>query len=66
MALTCLLYRADGDTCRTGHNKMTIFNVWSYLIQYKRDDVGLHGQEDNIGLAHCLFVACCEIDTQFL
>lgn len=64
--MTCLLYRADGDSCSTGHNKVTIFDVWSNLIQYKRDDVGLHSQEENITFAYCLFVASGEIDTQFL
>lgn len=64
--MTCLLYRADGDTCSTGHNEVTIFDVWSNLIQHKGDDVRLHGQEDNITLAHCLFVAGGEIDAQFL
>lgn len=45
---------------------MTIFNIWSNLIQYKRNDVGLHGEEENITLVHCLFVASGEIHTQSL
>lgn len=64
--MTCLLYRADGDACRTGHNEVPIFDVWSNLIQYKRNDVWLHSQEENITFAYSLFVAGREIDTQFL
>lgn len=64
--MTYLLYRADCDTCRTGHNEVTIFNVWSNLIQYKGNDVWLHSQEENVTFAYCLFVAGGEIDTQFL
>lgn len=65
-AITCLLYRADGDSCSTGHNKVTIFNVWSNLIQHKRNDVWLHSQEENITFVHCLFVAGGQTHTQFL
>ncbi len=64
--MTCLLYRADGDTRSAGHNEVTIFDVWSNLIQHERNDVRLHSQEENIASAHCLFVAGGEIDTQFL
>lgn len=64
--MTFLLDRADGDTCSTGHNKVTLFDVWSNLIQYERDDVGLHGQEEDITFADCLLVAGGEIDAQFL
>lgn len=65
-AITCLLYRADGDTCRTGHNEVTIFNVWSDLIQYERNDVWLHSQEENITLVHSLFITGGEMDSQSL
>lgn len=64
--MTCLLYRADGDTCSTGHNEVTILDVRPNLIQHERNDVRLHSQEENITFAHCLFVAGGEIDTQFL
>lgn len=66
MAMTCLLYRADSDTCSTGHNEVTIFDVWSNFIQHKRNNMWLHSQEENITLAHGFFVAGGEIDTQFL
>ena len=66
MAVTYLLYGADSDTCCTGHNKMTVLNIWSNLIKYKRNDVGLHSQEEDITFANCLLVAGGEIHTQFL
>ncbi|TNN72684.1 hypothetical protein EYF80_017133 [Liparis tanakae] len=56
-AIDAFYKSADGDTCSTGHNEVTVFDVWSNLIQHKGDDVRLHGQEENITLAHCLFVA---------
>ncbi len=64
--MTYLLYRADGNTCSTGHNEVTILDVGSNLIQYKRNDVWLHSQEENITSPHCLFVAGGKVDTQFL
>lgn len=66
MAIIYLLYRADCHTCSTGHNEVTIFDVWSNLIQYKRNDVWLYSQEENITFVHGLLVAGGEIDTQFL
>lgn len=64
--MTCLLYGADGDTCRTGHDEVTVLDVGANLIQHKRDDVWLDGQEENIAFADRLFVAGGEIDAQFL
>lgn len=64
--MTCLLYGTDSDPCSTGHNKVTVFDIWSNLIEDKRNDVGLHSQEENISPVHCLLVAGSEIYTQFL
>lgn len=47
---TNLLYGADGNTCSTGDDEMTVLYVWSNLIQNKGDDVGLHSQEEHITL----------------
>lgn len=63
---TRLLYRADGDTCSTGHDEVAVLNVWSNLIQHEGNDVRLHSQEQDITFTDCLFVAGGEINTQFL
>lgn len=63
---TCLLYGADGDSSRTWHNEVSIFDVWANFIQYKWNDVRFDGQEKNITFAYCLFVAGGEMDTEFL
>lgn len=65
-ALAHLLYRADGDTRSTGNDEVAVLDVWSDLIQHERNDVWLHSKEQNIAFANCLFVACGEVDTQFL
>lgn len=65
-ALAHLLYRADGDTRSTGNDEVAVLDVWSDLIQHEGNDVWLHSQEQNIAFANCLFVACGEVDTQFL
>lgn len=66
MALTRLLYRADGDTRSTGHDEVAVFDIWPDLVQHEGNDVRLHGQKQNITFADCLFVAGGEVDTQFL
>lgn len=66
MALTHLLYRADGDTRSTGHDEVAVFDIWPDLIQHEGNDVRLHGQKQNITFADRLFVAGGEVDTQFL
>lgn len=63
---THLLYRADGDTCSTGHDEVAVLNVWSDLIQHEGNDVRLHSQEQDITFTDCLFVAGGEVNAQFL
>lgn len=64
--MTCLLYGADSDTCSTGDDKVTVFNVWPNLIKDKGDYVGLHSQEEDITSAHSLLVAGGEVHTHLL
>ena len=45
---------------------MSVLDVWTDLIQNKRDDVGLYGQEEHIALIHSLFVASCQVHPHFL
>lgn len=52
-----LLYGADGDACSAGDDEVAVLDVWSNLIQNKRDDVGLHSQEEHVALTDRLFVA---------
>lgn len=61
-----LLNGANGDSSSTGHNQVTVFNVWADLIQHKWDDVWLHSQKQNITLLHSLFVAGGEVHSHFL
>ena len=61
-----LLYRADGDSCSTGHYKVSVLDVWSNLIQHKGDDVGFDCQEQDITLVHHFLVTGGEDSTHFL
>lgn len=45
---------------------MSILNVGPNFIQYKRDDVRFHSQEQDITFVYCLLVAGGEINAQFL
>lgn len=66
MTKTCLLYGADSHTRSTGHNKVAVFDIWPNLIKNKGDDVGLHGQKEDITSADRLLVAGGKVHTQFL
>ena len=61
-----LFYGADSNTGSTGHNKVSVFDIRTNLIKYKRNDVRLHRQEEDIAFAYCFLIAGREVCTQFL
>lgn len=61
-----LLYGADGDTCSTGDDEMTVLDVRPNLIQNEGDDVGFHSQEEHVTLIDGLFVASRQVHPHFL
>lgn len=65
-SVTCLLDGADGDSGRTRHNEVAIFDVWANFIQHKWNDVWFDSQEEDITFAHGFFVTGSEVDTEFL
>ena len=63
---SCLFYGTNGYAGRTGNDEVPLFDFRSDLVQNERDDVGLHGQEENVTLANGLLVAGGEVHAQFL
>ncbi len=61
-----LLYGADRHSCCTGHNEMTVFDVWPDLIQNEGNDMRLDRKEQNITLVHSLFITGGEVCSHFL
>lgn len=54
---TRLFDGSDGDAGGAGHDKVAIFDARSDLVQHEGNDVRLDRQEEDVALAHRLFVA---------